>query len=156
MGHGNEKNNWLPKPVRIPTIQGVTCIPVEISLGFCHTVIIAKSSTYSKIPDICETQVKIEELEPLKTDNESENITEKEEVIQTPPKFESIVESSPEVKSPVIEVKNIVIEEKVKEEKFQVLQIPSPMQMSSQKTIRSLKDILQSREDRRYCLVCML
>jgi len=46
LGHGTEKNSFLPRPCRIPRVKGKIGQPVAVSLGQCHTFVMINNPSY--------------------------------------------------------------------------------------------------------------
>ena len=46
LGHGTEKNSFLPRPCRIPRVKGKIGQPVTVSLGQCHTFVMINNPSY--------------------------------------------------------------------------------------------------------------
>lgn len=47
LGHGTEKNACLPRPCRIPKIQGRPCFPVSVACGMSHTCMLVHNTGYT-------------------------------------------------------------------------------------------------------------
>lgn len=141
LGQGNEKNNWLPKPIKIPTVNSTSPYPTAISLGFCHTVIVGKNCNYVPPQEKEKKPEKTVEIpmEPIHT------VIEEEMVKILEPEVVKSVEIEPVVIHPIIvveETKNIVQAEVAK-----VVVMPE-LDLQHQ-DIRSIKDILKNRDARR-------
>lgn len=46
LGHGSEKNSYMPRPCRLPRIGGVIGTPMAAALGNTHTIVVLKNPTY--------------------------------------------------------------------------------------------------------------
>ena len=46
LGHGSEKNAYLPRPCRIPRIESEIGVPLSISAGMSHTLLIVRNEHY--------------------------------------------------------------------------------------------------------------
>eukprot|EP01041_Mallomonas_annulata_P008281 gene8281-17037_t len=46
LGHGSEKSIGLPRPCRIPRIGDMTAVPVDLSLGMSHTIVLVRNLRY--------------------------------------------------------------------------------------------------------------
>jgi len=138
LGHGSEKNTYLPRPCRVPRVKGKLGHPIDIALGMSHTIVTVKNNAYvEKLPTPIPSPVKVAIVEP-------------------PP----IVEEVKEV--PLIEVyeEEIPLPEVVEEEEEVVIREPSPepqeeplqeLQPEPEPVIvaiRSIKELLEQRLQR--------
>ena len=65
LGHGSEKNTYLPRPCRVPRVKGKLGHPIDIALGMSHTIVTVKNNSYvEKLPTPIPSPVKIAVVEP--------------------------------------------------------------------------------------------
>jgi hypothetical protein len=128
LGNGTEKDSWLPRPVRLPDVQGQKCIPITVSLGMCHTVVAVRNKHYIYLPTVEDVDV-VEAVE--------------QEAVYLPivSNLSNIVDTSmscalspaPLLADNILQKQSVFLSEENIEES---------------KPIQSLKDILSSRETR--------
>lgn len=132
LGHGSEKNSFLPRPCRVPKVRGKAAVPIALSLGMCHTVIAVSNPQYVSPPTPVPSPIKMASPEPVKR-------------LPTPPPTPEPIVESPQTPEPEPEPEPIVFERP-----------PSPIVIvSPPKEIvlrESIRDLLQRREERRYVL----
>jgi alpha-tubulin suppressor-like RCC1 family protein len=146
LGNGTEKDSNLPKPCRLPVVMNVSqnaIKAIDISLGMCHTVILTQNLEYRPPPP---PQEKPQELIPTSS-QQQEQEKEEELTIEPPPPPIEI----PPVEPPlVIERVPITPVDVVKKEGIlETLDVQEPPPVITPIPIRSLKDILSAREERK-------
>jgi hypothetical protein len=135
LGNGSEKDSWLPRPVRLPTVMGQKCIPMAAALGMCHTIIAVRNKNYVYSPMV--EDVEVEQVEAEKEEEESIYLPIVSNTCNTAvaPAFSCALSPAPILKDAVTRKQTVLItEENIEEEEV--------------KPIQSLKDILASRESR--------
>jgi alpha-tubulin suppressor-like RCC1 family protein len=50
LGHGTEKNAYLPRPVRVPRLEGEMGVPTYVAAGMSHTLCIIKNEAFVYTP----------------------------------------------------------------------------------------------------------
>ena len=153
LGHGTEKNSFLPRPCRLPRIKGKIGQPVSVSLGQCHTFVIVNNESYEHHQPPTQLPTKKEES-PIK------------QIIDDP--IVPIIEPSPEkiqeedepvLKEEVVVDEPAIIPEPIEEEYVEAASVEeiipvSPMKVvhdvfDVEKSIVNLKGLLQLSEDRK-------
>jgi hypothetical protein len=168
LGNGTEKDSNLPKPCRLPSVaigdvssSSIRC--VGVSLGMCHSVLLIQNMTYRPPTPPPRVPSPVQHTEPPSALHQEE-----EETPLSPTAATSPTELPPppiEIPSPREEVP-LVIErvpitpiEVVKKEGILVSQevVQEPPPVVTPVPIRSLKDLLSAREERRSVLpLCRL
>jgi hypothetical protein len=132
LGNGTEKDSWLPRPVRLPDVQGQKCTPVTVSLGMCHTIVAVRNKNYVHTPIA-------EEVEVV----EEEEVEQESVYLPIVSNVGNLVDSAVSCAlspAPVL-TENIV-------HKQSVFMLEESIVEEEKKPIQSLKDILASRETR--------
>ena len=168
LGNGSEKDSFLPRPCRVPAVYNSPCVPVSVSLGMCHTVVLVKNTMYrpatpppaqeeeEEVPS--DPQVQEREVEPDAPVEVCEAVEESEpeevvEPLHLPPAASPIPMPSPQS----IELKIVdEPEAPVKKEALMVEEVEEEVATPAPVAIRSLRDILTTREERRWepCTIC--
>ena len=162
LGNGSEKDSILPKPCRIPTVMGIqpsSMNILDIGLGMSHSVILVQNLEYRpperEKPQ--EQQVKQQEQVEETPQPQPQHDTEPEQ-----PPLINIVEEIPienlkitppdPPKEPLIIIERVPITpiDIVKKEAIMVVhEVQEPPPVLTPIPIRSLKDILNAREERK-------
>lgn len=154
LGHGNEKNGHLPRPCKLPRVASSICVPTDVALGLCHTLVLVRNKTYDYADDVAP----IEKIEPkLIPSSPREAIRPVSPgPIQAPPVVPT--PSPPRSPSP-IEIRRPQLKTPVKAEEVVVVEIKTPVMRTPQPTktpaktpmevVMSLSDLLNQREERR-------
>ena len=131
LGNGTEKDGWLPRPVRLPEIQGQKCLPMTVALGMCHTVVAVRNKNYVYSPTVEEVEVEEQKAEQ---EQESAYLPMMSNVSNTvDSKLSCALSPAPLLTENVLQKQEVImLEENIEESK----------------PIQSLKDILSSRETR--------
>jgi len=137
LGLGNEKNNFLPRPCRLPRVKGKMGTPSLVSLGMCHTVVLLQNDSYT---------------EPIAAPPKQPSPVNKEVVAPPPPSPEPAVEETvPLVEcdepSPPSPLPPVLVEEEETAPVPEQEQEPEPAPVTPI-VIRSIKELLQRREER--------
>jgi alpha-tubulin suppressor-like RCC1 family protein len=149
LGNGTEKDSNLPKPCRLPSVvMGVPSSPsvrcVDVSLGMCHTVILTQNMTY-RPPTPPPTSLK---TEPPSVAVVVPIAQEPDPPVEPPP---PPIEISP-IEEPIVVIERVPITpiEVLKKEGILISQeVQEPPPVITPVPIRSLKDLLSAREERR-------
>eukprot|EP01038_Epipyxis_sp_PR26KG_P011158 gene11158-14972_t len=139
LGHGTEKSCFLPRPCRVPKIHGKIGLAKEVALGMSHTLLLLANNDY------------IRPLPPKLPTPPPSPIMLKETIL-SPPKI--IIEQPLE---PIIEEKPVIpntkkpatISEEEDDEPTRAIEELVVPKSSPQKAIRSIKELLKSREERK-------
>jgi len=162
LGHGTEKNSFLPRPCRLPRIKGKLGQPASVSLGQCHTFVILNNESYEHQQHTVqvtkeESPVKAMPVEPVPVP-----IPE-----PSPEKVSIEPEPEPEPEPVEVEPEPIIIPEPVEEEyveaaSLEEVVIPASPQkvvhevFDFEKSIVNLKGLLQLSEDRKKEVIIIL
>jgi hypothetical protein len=157
LGNGTEKDGVLPKPCRIPPLMGIqstSILPVDISLGACHSVILVQNTDFRPVSE--SSPIPISKVDPLPSPQKESEMSPKH---PEPPQEQEIEEIPPPIEIPppeppvVIERIPITPLDVVKKEGMMVVhEVQEAPPVLTPIPIRSLKDILHAREERKYCL----
>jgi hypothetical protein len=151
LGNGAEKDSHIPKPCRIPAVYNSPSVPVDVSLGMCHTVVMVRNTMYRPPTPAAEP----EEGPKEETPREKSPVQEEEGAVveeQVPP-LEIARPVSPELPPPLsLEVK--VVEESFQASRREAVIVDEHLEEEAPPAptpvpIRSLRDILSTREERR-------
>ena len=160
LGHGTEKSANLPRPCRLISVHGNAGVPMDVTLGGTHTAVVLHNPSY--IPPTVREPTPEPETVAEPTPREPTPEPEPEPVPEAPVE-EPVVEASVLVQSieaplvtmlPPVEHKPPMIstsEDECAEEVAVVEEEEAPT--PAPPPIRSLKDILNQREERRYVCV---
>lgn len=171
LGQGNEKDSWLPKPLRCDHA------PLDIALGLCHTMVVVENRQYVPVvrkaspPPPPPSPVKppaSPEPEPLPTPPASPEKIDTH-IIAVPDEVPIVekVESPPASpervsESLVLEIATALSDEVLEEQAKAVADEALVEQRHQEimkevvKPVISLKDILHSREERKYARALVL
>lgn len=134
LGHGSERNSSLPRPCRVPKIRSKAGVPVAVALGMCHTMVLLRNPNYA--PPLAASPSPVKPAAPPTPEPVFE--PEPEPVPEPELELEPVLEPEPEppVPSPVAPSPPPRIE--------------SPPKSPKADTFRSIRDLLQRREERRW------
>lgn len=134
LGNGTEKDSWLPRPVRLPDVQGQKCLPITVALGMCHTVVAVRNKNYVYTPTVKEIEVEEGQEEASEVEQESVYLPIVSNICNNVDSTLSCAMSpAPLLAETVIQKQTVfMLEENIEDSK----------------PIQSLKDILSSRETR--------
>ncbi len=139
LGHGSEKNTYLPRPCRVPRVKGKLGHPIDIALGMSHTIVTVKNNAYvEKLPTPIPSPVKVAIVEPPPI---------VEEVKEVPP-IEVYEEEIPLPEVVEEEEEEVVIREPSPEPQEEPLQELQPEPEPVIVAIRSIKELLEQRLQR--------
>ena len=147
LGHGTEKDAYLPKPCRVGRVAGSQCVALDVSLGLCHTVVLVQNLAFD-FSEFVPSPRKMEPIAPPATIFKSpvrEEIVMEEIVIPRSPTPPLPLEIEFPVQPPVREEAVMVVEMKSPvpktPEAFSPLPVRTPVTVG-------IMDILKQREDR--------
>jgi alpha-tubulin suppressor-like RCC1 family protein len=154
LGTGTEKNSFLPRPVKFPTLGGQQAIPMDIALGGTHTVVVMHNPNY--INPVFEVPV-APLPEPVVEEEEqpSPAVVAQEEEVKLTASIEAplcTVMAPVEHKPPMMagdEDDYMPLQIEVEEEPQQSVPEPEPEPTPAPPPVRTIKDILLQREERR-------
>lgn len=158
LGNGSEKDSIIPKPYRIPTIMGIqpsSMNIIDIGLGMSHSVVLVQNLEYRPIilekPKEQKKEEKIEEQNiEIESKPEPQNLPKNEIVDEIPIENLKITPPDPPKEPIIIERVPITPIDIVKKEAVMVVhEVQEPPPVLTPIPIRSLKDILNAREERR-------
>jgi alpha-tubulin suppressor-like RCC1 family protein len=159
LGHGSENNSFLPRPCRIPRINGQLGVPTSVSLGMSHTMVILSNPNFvqpireptppqQSIPTQTEVFVVEPEAQPL-ISPEPEPIQEYEPTCELPLSNESEpLPEPPPLPEPDISLtrKPAILDD---DDECSIVS-------SSLDPVRSVKELLTHRDTKRFNDFCVL
>lgn len=145
LGHGTEKSSYLPRPCKLPRVYDRPGVPMDISLGGTHSVVVLHNPLY--LAPVFESPVEpavVKAPSPPPVEPEPEPVIA-EPVLEEPP-LDTSMEAPAIMHLPPVEHKPpmISMDEDCGQIEEEAVSTPAPPP-----PIRGLKDILQQREERK-------
>jgi hypothetical protein len=139
LGHGTEKNAYLPRPVRVPRIEGEIGVPVCVAAGMSHSLCVVRNETFvyspPKPPPVVHKEEAKEELPKAPTQQEMK--------FYTPAYVESDDEKEEEPQQPALSYrKQAVVADDGEDE-----EPAAPAISEDEPVVRSIRELLRRKED---------